>query len=140
MPNEELELSIGPEALGYIILKARIFDEKTAAVNSNPGSNASDDGEIEILEDQPDDPTYDELIGALNSLNLDQQLDLVAMVWVGRGDYSADEWDEARREASNVRDQHIPSYLAETPLLSDFLEEAITALGLDLDEYRRDRL
>jgi len=127
-------LTIDPETVGYIIVKAREFDLKVAPEEPDPGSNPADDKMIEVLEDRPDDPTYDELISALESLNEDQLLDLVALLWIGRGDYESDEWEDARSEAEAIRDKHIPSYLVGTPLLGDYLEEGLTKLGYSIDE------
>lgn len=127
-------LSIDPETVGYIIVKAREFDQQVAAEELESGSNPADDKMVEVLEARPDDPTYEELMSALQSLNEDQLLDLVVVSWIGRGDYESEEWDEARAEAEAIRDKHIPSYLAGTPLLGDYLEEGLSRLGYSSDD------
>lgn len=127
-------LSIDAETVGYIIVKAREFDEKVAPEEREPGSNPADDKMVEVLEDRSDDPTYEELMSALQSLNEDQLLDLVALSWVGRGDYESEDWKKARAEAAAVRDKHIPSYLVGTPLLGDYLEEGLAKLGYSSDD------
>lgn len=131
-------LSISPEQVCYIIIKAREFDEKVAPVEADPGSNPVDDEAREVLEDFADDPTLIELTSAIESLNIDQQLDLLAMTWLGRDDF--DSWSEAREQAEEMRDQHIPSYLTGTPLLGDYLEEALSQLGYSCEDYEIDRL
>lgn len=136
----EINLSIDPANVFYILMRARVVHAKTPAVNPDEGSNASDDGERPVLEDQPGDLSEQELTAALANLNEDDQLDLVALMWVGRGDYAVTEWHEARREAAAIRDRHIPRYLMETPLLSDYLEEAMDALGYSLEDEERERL
>jgi hypothetical protein len=122
-------LEISPETVCYIIVKAREFDEKVEASDDDPEteSNPSDDRDVGVLEDRPDDPTQQELVEALGSLNVDQQLDLVALMWLGRGDF--DSFTQARAQARAVKDKHFPSYLAGTPLLGDYLEEGLTSLG-----------
>jgi hypothetical protein len=132
--KEAVMLSIDAETVGYIIVKAREFDEKVAPEEREPGSNPADDKMVEVLEDRSDDPTYEELMSALQSLNDDQLLDLVALCWVGRGDYESADWKKARAEAAAVRDKHIPSYLVGTPLLGDYLEEGLAKLGYSSDE------
>ena len=127
-------LTIDPETVGYIIVKAREFDEQVAPEEPDPGSNPADDKMVEVLEDRSDDPTFEELMSALESLNEDQLLDLVALSWVGRGDYDSDEWEDARSEAEAIRDKHMPSYLAGTPLLGDYLEEGLAQLGYSSDK------
>lgn len=140
-PAEDLyDLAIDPATVFYILVKAREFDEKTAASDENPGSNSSDDGEVEILEDRPGDPTFQELMAALTNLNEDQQLDLVALTWIGRGDFEPSDWAEARRTAADMTDKHIPLYLVQTPLLSDYLESALSEGGYDLEEMGRAHL
>jgi hypothetical protein len=141
MEDEDIiDLSIEPETAFYIVVKAREWDEKTAPSDEDPGSNPSDDDDVEILEDRADDPTYEELMTALESLNEDQKLDLITLMWVGRGDYDIGEWDSARQEAADMAEKHIPQYLVQTPLLSDYLEEALNQAGYNLDEYEIGRL
>jgi hypothetical protein len=132
--KEAVMLSIDAETVGYIIVKAREFDEKVAPEEREPGSNPTDDKMVEVLEDRSDDPTYEELMSALQSLNEDQLLDLIALSWIGRGDYESEDWKKARAEAAAVRDKHIPSYLVGTPLLGDYLEEGLSKLGYSSDE------
>src|SRR5690606_10360370 len=127
-------VTIDPETGGYIIVKAREFDLKVAPEELDHGSNPADDKMIEVLEDRPDGPTYDELISAHESRNDGQTLDLVALLWLCRGDYESDGWEDARSEAEAIRDKHIPSYLVGTPLLGDYLEEGLTKLGYSIDE------
>lgn len=140
MQREVIELSVSPEKVFYILVKAREFDEKTAASDENSGSNASDDGDIDILEDRSDDPTYQELIDSIDGLNEDEQLDLIALMWIGRGDYTAEEWEEARQQAADMRYRDLPNFLSQTPLLSDFLEEGLSKAGCSIEEYEIDRL
>ena len=51
------ELSISPEKLAFIIEKAREFDVKEGSSDLDSGSNAADDGMIDVLEDNGRDPT-----------------------------------------------------------------------------------
>lgn len=137
MPN----LSVPRETLVYIIEKARAFDAAVPPVLIEDGSNPIDDeaGDTSILEDRPDNPTAQELQEALTSLNDDQRNEMVALIWVGRGDFTSDEWNEATdtaRERHNGKEAH---YLMGTPLLADYLEEGAAQLGYsreDLEEGR----
>ena len=90
-------LEINPDKVCYIIVKAREFDAKVEVVEPNPGSNPSDEGMREVLEDYRDDPVAEELTGFIGSLNEDERIDLVALAWLGRGTF--DDWDSARKEA-----------------------------------------
>ena len=132
-------LEIDLEKVCFIIIKAREFDAKEEG-EEDEGSNTADDGEREILLDFPSDPTYLELRSFLESLNRDEFVDLLALVWLGRGDYTVGEWNEVISEARDIVDKKAPDYLLGIPLLSDFLEEGLNALGLSCEETEREHL
>ena len=83
----EVELTISLEKLGFIILKAREFDVKVEPVEADPDASATDDEARDVLEDYADDPAYEELVDALENLNEDELAEVVALTWLGRGDY-----------------------------------------------------
>ena len=89
--DSQAEINISPEKVCYIITKAREFDAKVDPVEPDPGSNPADSGESEILSDYADDPTAAELKEAIDDLNDDEVIDLIALVWVGRGDFAKSE-------------------------------------------------
>lgn len=140
MESEETppELALSTEQAFYIVVKAREFDEKVAPAEADPGSNPSDDKDVDVLEDYADDPTFQELNSALTSLNVDEQLDLVALMWLGRGDFAS--FGEARQQAADMSDKHISTYLVGTPQLGDFIEEGLAQLGISLEEFEINRL
>ncbi len=129
-------LSINSDKAYFIIDKAREFDVKVAPVETDSrfdsaddlGSNATDSGQSEILEDYANDPTETELRDAIDTLNDDEKADLIALTWLGRGDYEAQEWPEARRLAAERR-AHTSVYLMGIPTLCDFLEEGMSMVG-----------
>lgn len=137
--KEAPSLEIAVEKVCYIIIKAREFDAKEEG-DEDSGSNTADDGEREILLDFPDDPTYLELRSFLESLNHDEFVDLLALVWLGRGDYTVEEWQEVIAEARGIVDKKAPEYLLGIPLLADFLEEGLNALGLSCEDEEREHL
>jgi len=138
-PNQTSDdLTLSPETAFYIIVKAREFDEQVEPTDPDSGSNPSDDREVDVLEEEADDPVEQELASALEALNVDEQLDLVALMWLGRGDFSS--FAEARTEAADMRNKHIPSYLIGTPKLGDFLEEGLSQLGVSLEDFEKNRL
>jgi hypothetical protein len=133
-------LNISPEKVCYIIVKARAFDAKVEIDDPESASNPSDDKEIDVLEDLPDDPTLEELTGAIQALNDDETLDLVALNWIGRGDYTASEWPAAREQAREIPMADRARYLVGTPQLGDYLEEGLSALGHSCEDYEIGRL
>jgi hypothetical protein len=127
--QEPVELQINVDTLRWIIAKAREFDEKVEPNAPHSGSNPSDDNESEILEDYPDDATAQELRAAIDRLDEDAAIDLIAITWVGRGDFDRATWQEARELA---RERHRPRsarYLMGIPNLGDCLEEGLVELG-----------
>ena len=133
-------LTISPEKVCFIIIKAKEFDAKDEVTEPDPGSNPSDDKEAAVLEDHEDDPVLEELTSLINSLSEDEQIDLVALAWLGRDDYSANDWAAVRQEAARARNERTASYLLGTPLLGDFLEEGMSMLGYSCEEFEINRL
>ena len=135
-----IELDISPEKVCYIIVKAREFDAKVAPVEPDPGSNPADTGEREILVDYGDDATLAELRAAIDGLNDDEVVDLIALAWLGRGDFGKAEWAEARALARERHRRHSANYLTGIPTLGDYLEEGLSELGHSCEAYEIDRL
>jgi hypothetical protein len=133
-------LTISPEKVCFVIIKAREFDAKDAVTDPDPGSNPSDDKDAAVLEDHGDDPVVEELTSFINSLSEDEQIDLVTLAWLGRDDYSAGDWAEVRAEASRAHNKRTANYLLGMPLLGDFLEEGLSMLGYSCEEYEINRL
>jgi hypothetical protein len=134
------QLSISPEKVCFIIIKAREFDAKEDVSEPDPGSNPSDDKDIEVLEDYEDDPVVEELTSFIDSLSVDEQVDLVALMWLGRDDYTAADWSAVREEAARAHNEHTAEYLLGTPMLGDFLEEGLSMLGFSCEDYELNRL
>ena len=93
------DLSISEEKVTFLIEKAREFDAKEGDVDPDSGSNPSDDDDIDVLEEGHGDPVEAELSSFIRAMNEDEQLDLVALMWLGRGDGSIEEWDDLRSRA-----------------------------------------
>jgi hypothetical protein len=122
-------LSISPEKVCFFISKAHQFDVKDGVSDPDSGSNASDDAMLDVLEDHADDPTSQELTSFINSLNEDEQVDLVALTWLGRGDGELNEWDDLREEAARLHNKRTAAYLLAKPMLGDHLQEGLAAFG-----------
>lgn len=133
-------LTISPEKVCFIIFKAKEFDVKDEVTEPDPGSNPADDKEIAVLEDHEDDPVVEELTSLIDSLSEDEQVDLVALAWLGRDDYTADDWAAVREEAARAHNERTTSYLLGMPLLSDYLEEGLSMLGYSCEAFELNRL
>jgi hypothetical protein len=137
---EPVELAVDPETVCFLIVKAREFDVKVDPADEGSGSDVTDDDDIDVLEDRRDDPTYAEIMGTLEALNEDELSDLVAMTWVGRGDYDVEDWEEAKEQARQRGTKGTAEYLLGTPLLGDFLESGFNDLGYSCDDIEEEHL
>jgi hypothetical protein len=90
---------------------------------------------VSVLEDHPDDPTQQELRTFINALTEDEQIDLVTLTWLGRGDGEVAEWDEMREEALRLHNNRTAQYLLGKPMLADHLEEGLSQLGYAGEDY-----
>jgi hypothetical protein len=135
-----IELTISSDKVCFIVIKAREFDVKVEPVDPDPGSNAADDGEEEVLGDYDGDLTEAELRAAIGDLNIDEVVDLTAMVWLGRGDFDRAGWAEARRLAREREQSEAADYLLGLPLLGDYLEEGFSILGHSCSDAEAEHL
>ena len=133
-------LTISPENAFFVLTKAREFDVKDEVTEPDPGSNPSDDRELAVLEDHTDDPVVQEITAFINALSNDEQIDLVALAWLGRGDYTKADWPEVRGEAARAHNARTAEYLLGMPQLGDFIEEGLSLLGYSCEQYEINRL
>jgi hypothetical protein len=118
-------LDIAGDKLAFIIERARVFDVKESDSDPDSGSNASDDGNADILEDKAGDVTREELLDAIRELNEDERAELIALAWLGRGTYDLSEWSEAVSTARSEHGRRAAEYLIGLPLLGDYLEDGL---------------
>ena len=135
-----IPLAISSEKVCFIVIKAREFDVKEAVTEPDPGSNPSDDNDISVLQDQPDDPVQEELTAFIDGLNEDEQVDLVALAWLGRGDLTISDWSSIHEDAAAAHNKATSTYLLGIPLLADFLEEGLSMMGRTCTEFEFDHL
>jgi hypothetical protein len=58
-----------------------------------------------VLEASADNPTYQELVDAINSLSDPERIEPLALTWLGLGDYSKEDWRDAVKEARRIHDE-----------------------------------
>jgi hypothetical protein len=131
-------LEINPEKVRQVIEEARMFDAKEGLSDPDSGSNATDDGMADILEDTADDATLSELMELIRAMDLDEQIDLVALAWLGRGTYDVSEWQEARAEAARAHNSRTAEYLTSLPKLGDYLEDGVDPMEEAEEEAEED--
>jgi hypothetical protein len=120
---------INPETVCLIVAGIREFQAKEEVVLPEMTDSTSDDWALQVLADHGDDLTYDETRTAIDDLEPDQQIALVALMWIGRGDFLETEWEDAFAAAEENWNPRTAEYLLATPLADDFLEEGLALLG-----------
>ncbi len=127
-------LQIDTDKVGFIITKAREFETHEVPMEFDHGDDMLRE-QISTLsksvseDDREKDATYDELESWIDSINDDDQCQIVALAWIGRGDFSANEWSEALATARQEHNNRTAKYLLGMPLLPDYLEEGLSQFG-----------
>jgi len=135
--EREWELAIDPDTVRLFALKARAI---SAAVNEDYADGAEHEVELDgnsrethlhdgLAEESSENLTEEELRELINDLNVDEAAELIALAWVGRGDYDASEWTDALAAARERANKRTAKYLLGMPLLADWLEEGLEAIG-----------
>ncbi len=127
-------LGIAVEDVCDLITHIRAFDIKIPADYSRESDATTEVSALEAVEDVGEEPVYDELASFIGALNEEEQINLVALTWLGRGDFSADNWETGLEAAKDARSDHTDTYLLGIPLLSDYLEEGPAALGYSCED------
>ncbi|MEO5325261.1 DUF3775 domain-containing protein [Mesorhizobium sp. CC13] len=135
--EKDWELAIGPDTVRLFILKAKAI---SAAVNEDYEDGSEHeiefDGDVRdnhhhdgLAEEEEEDLTEKELRELIDDLNVDEAAELVALAWLGRGDFDATEWSDAVAEARLRGNRRTAKYLLGMPMLGAYLEEGLEALG-----------
>ena len=132
-PDDLPSLAISPEKVCFIIVRARDFEVRDE--DTEPDLDASDDTTLAIPEEDEEDAVEEELTTFVDSMSEDEQIDLVALAWLGRGDGSIGDWVDLRQQAAEAHNERTAAYLLGIPLLPDYLEEALAAFGQSCEEF-----
>lgn len=139
-PADLPRLNISTDKVCFIVVNERRYAVKDVDTELDSGGNASDDRMIDVLETSPRDPVRQELVTFIHTLNVDEQLDLVTLAWVGRGDGGLGDWHRLRALAGQEHNSRVATYLLGMPLLADYLEEALALFGGSCADFEEDRL
>ena len=122
------ELDLNPELLQELIFKLRAVMAQEALVSPDSGSNPTDDEGPATLQEDDADLTRAELETLIDDLEPDQQAQLVALMWLGRGDVEAEEFGEALTLAAERHEGATAAYLLAHPHVADYLDEGVDRL------------
>ncbi|MEO0392922.1 MAG: DUF3775 domain-containing protein [Pseudomonadota bacterium] len=130
---------LNPQLAGYIVVRMRASGE-VEELDQDAHQGAIPTAEDVGLVDEHAHPhDHQDVNDAIDQLSIEAQQELVALTWLGRGDYSAQEWTQALKDARERWNKRTAAYLTGMSLLPDYLEEGLSALDYDLEavELRR---
>ncbi|WP_417484799.1 DUF3775 domain-containing protein [Maricaulis salignorans] len=121
-------MNMAEKSVRSLILRARAYDSKEQIddFQSDPDSSEVDFVESMLTGDR--DPIRDEIKNWIDCLDEESQVELVALYWIGRGDFDGSEFIAAVREALARRSSPTAEYLLGAPMLGDYLETGLDAV------------
>jgi hypothetical protein len=158
-------LEMDVDKVCFIVVKMREYEEEgliraetdEERIGLEESSEAEDDlAEAEAFGDTTEDSSYEEdeeeaaeesedgileeLSTFIRNLDEEEQIEMVALAWLGRGDYEVEQWDEAKEAATERHNARTAEYLLGIPLLPDYLEEGLAAFDLSCVDFDESRL
>lgn len=123
--DDENPLNVSPSTVSYIVERAR------EAYADMP---LTDEGDVDVAERRGAEADFDELAQFIDELNEDERVDLVALMWIGRGTFTPEDLAQVRATARQEATHATSEYLLSTPLVADYLADGLDAFGLPLEE------
>jgi len=131
------ELRISTDKVCAFIEAAR---EVAGKVPSTAGDSTTtgDDSRLVTIEEpegigEDEDARRGEMIEFVAGLNVEEQTDLLALIWLGRGDYELAEWDDAVAEAEARIAARDPDYMIGDAALPEYLGGGLEAFDRSCD-------
>lgn len=131
-------MELNQETVCGLILQIRQYDGKEQEVDPEDSSNPSDTEADDVpykdtLESGPEDSIEQVIRAELHAMNEEELREMVALVWIGRGDYDGEQFTTAKAEAGRREDIDTVDYLLQEPLLADHLANGLAAIGQPCD-------
>lgn len=130
--------TINTDKVCFIVVKARELESEDEGMEAD-ASNASDDGFVSVLTEEAFDTVRQEIVSFIEAMDEEEQAEVVALMWVGRGDFSAEEWNVAVAQARARREGSTAGYLLGVPLLASYLESGLGEFGETCTNFAADR-
>lgn len=127
-------LDVNPENVCRLIQLAREFHAQDAVIIPDEPGSPADDWPTRILDTYPADTTLAEFRTIVTDLDRDQQIQVVALLWLGRGDYEVEDWDALLQDADDAWTTYTADYLIAHPLLAEYLTDGLDLLGYRCDD------
>lgn len=125
-------LEVNPDNVCQLVQLARDFHaQDSVVVDGEAGSPDEEDEDpgFVALEPHEDDPIVSEFRSIIADLDRAQQVQVVSLMWLGRGDYDLREWSAALSDADKQWTESTADYLLAHPLVANHLEEALERFG-----------
>lgn len=132
--REKNMFGLNKEIICNIIVKAKEIDISEDIFSPEDPANFSEAEWNQLLAEYQNDLSYTELKNLINDLEPDQQLDVIALMYVGRGDYAKEEWKEAVSQARTIQSSGRADYLISKMMLADYLSEGLARFNYSCDE------
>jgi len=124
-------LSLDPDYLRMLVLKVRAFMGKEDTKESEEGSNPTDYAvPFSAFREDSDDLSREELIEEIRGLDARQQVELVALMWLGRDEGAPEEFGDLVQLAANRHEVPTENYLLDHPLVAEYWLDGLERLGL----------
>ncbi|MEJ2444765.1 MAG: DUF3775 domain-containing protein [Exilibacterium sp.] len=126
-------LNVNPDTVSRLNDLAREFHAQEEVVLADEPEIPGGDWLTELLARHGEDTTFLEFKSIVDDLEPDQQQELVALLWLGREDFSVDEWRAALEQAAENWTPETAEYLIAHPLLPTYLETGLELLGYSIE-------
>lgn len=126
------ELTIEPGYLRRLLFKMRAATIGDQDSPRDARDNAGEGGHHITLNEEVDtEARREELVEEIEAMDPEHQIELVALMWVGRGDFGQQDWDEALALATERADTPTSRYLLSHPMAADDIASGLEELGHD---------
>jgi Protein of unknown function (DUF3775) len=125
---------LNPDKVCFIIVKMHELDVQVKEPTGD-SSNATDDGFASVYTQSRHSFVRKELVDFIDSMNVDEQRELIALCLVGGEDYSVEEWSDALAEAAAHPRPSTSAFLLDIPDAADQLTEGLSVFGLSCEDF-----
>jgi len=133
------DMNLSPDKVAQVIVRAREIEAKVGAWDEIDRSHPGEEDADAVLEALRNDPARQALATFVGELSRGEQCRLIALMWVGRGTFEPEEWEEATATAEEefVDSAGMTRYLLGIPLLADYLEEGLEKMGYSIEDVEK---
>lgn len=137
--DDMADMNLSPDKVAQVIVRAREIEAKVGAWDEVDRSHPGEEDADAVLEALRNDPARQALATFVSELSRGEQARLVALMWVGRGTFEPEEWDEAvvTAEEEFIDSTGTTRYLLGIPLLADYLEEGLEKMGYSVEDVEK---